>query len=346
MIGIRADANEVIGMGHLMRCISIAQAVREQGETCIFFTCENNLAAELLEEYRFPYCFIRESYDEKEKELYTLQREIEKRDIRVVLLDSYEVTEEYLKRLHQMVKLVYMDDLNSFLYDVDGVVNYSLHASEALYAPFGYSGTDFLLGHKYIPLRKEFCGGDFRRNSGKVRNIMLTTGGTDPFGITAGVLQGWNFEKFGDVTFHVVAGQYFDGEYRNKLRELAENRENVILYENLFQLSGVMERCDAAFSAGGTTVLELCAMGVAVVGMAFADNQSAVFGYAKEGMIAGAVDILQEDGLKKARDIMEKLIEDLEYFKRVQERARTFVDGKGAGRLADYLIKTHIQSCI
>jgi len=40
VIGIRADANGEVGMGHIMRCITIAKQIKELGHETVFFTAD------------------------------------------------------------------------------------------------------------------------------------------------------------------------------------------------------------------------------------------------------------------------------------------------------------------
>ena len=40
MFYIRADGNEKIGMGHIMRCLTVADALRKQGEEVLFLTAD------------------------------------------------------------------------------------------------------------------------------------------------------------------------------------------------------------------------------------------------------------------------------------------------------------------
>ena len=41
MIGIRADANEVVATGHIMRCMTIAGQLKKLGEEVIFFLADD-----------------------------------------------------------------------------------------------------------------------------------------------------------------------------------------------------------------------------------------------------------------------------------------------------------------
>lgn len=42
-----------------------------------------------------------------------------------MLIDSYEVTEKYLREVHNLVRVMYIDDLNINPYEVDALVCYA-----------------------------------------------------------------------------------------------------------------------------------------------------------------------------------------------------------------------------
>ena len=95
MFYIRADGNEKIGMGHIMRCLTIAEKLREQGEEVLFLTADDR-PVKLIEERGFTAKILFTYYDKMEVELPQLMPlfmgdgQAEKPRI---LVDSYFVTE-------------------------------------------------------------------------------------------------------------------------------------------------------------------------------------------------------------------------------------------------------------
>ena len=65
MFYIRADGNEKIGMGHIMRCLTVADALRKQGEEVLFLTADEK-PVKFIEERGFAAKILFTYYDEME----------------------------------------------------------------------------------------------------------------------------------------------------------------------------------------------------------------------------------------------------------------------------------------
>lgn len=132
MITIRVDANEYIASGHVMRCLSISDALFSLGEDVVFITADDN-AKQIIDKRGFDAIVLNSDWNDKEGELDQLTSEIEQLAPDLLLIDSYQVTERYLTELHRKVKTAYIDDLNAFDYPVDIVINYSIYAEDLNY---------------------------------------------------------------------------------------------------------------------------------------------------------------------------------------------------------------------
>ena len=180
MIGIRADANREIGLGHVMRCLSIADALRAEGQQVCFILADNN-AEELLKGRGQEYHILNSAYNRMEEELEDLQKFLKEKKIGLFLIDSYQVTENYLARLKSMVKTIYMDDIPKFAYPVDGIINYNIYGGDMPYQELtltrnGQKEPKLWLGPAYAPLREQFQGIDYKFRP-VAENVLITTGG-------------------------------------------------------------------------------------------------------------------------------------------------------------------------
>ena len=123
------------------------------------------------------------------------------------------------------------------------------------------------------------------------------------------------------------------------LRELAAENPKIILHKNIPDMWRYMQQCEAAVSAGGTTLLELCACGIPTVCFAFADNQlEFAEEMAEHNLLIYAGDVREKDDAPHV--ICENLVcytKDAGKRALSFERMRRLVDGKGAERIAAFL---------
>lgn len=334
---IRADGNPDIATGHLMRCLSIAQAVKER-DIPLFFAVSDENSEQLLRSFmdreeEFPVICIHTDYRSPETELDKMRVLIRQNNIGCVLIDSYFVTCAYLEGLCQAAKTAYIDDICSFDYPVDLVINYDADPPADFYRKCRYK----LLGMAYTPLRRQFLGlcPDVRP---QVKDILISTGGTDPYQMAERLLNKLlPFIEKQEIRCHLLAGPMHSG--RAALKLLAKEHPGMTLYEHVSDMAALIGRCDLAVSAAGTTLYELCAAGVPAVSFTMADNQ-----------LASAKDMERYAGIPYAGDVRtepdlaEKLVKTLiclsESFEKrasLSHSMHKMVDGSGSVRIAEGL---------
>ena len=76
MTGIRVAGNNQIGIGHGMRCLTIADALKEIGEDVVFFTADHS-CEEMITERGFACRVLETPFDDMESEPELLQTVME-----------------------------------------------------------------------------------------------------------------------------------------------------------------------------------------------------------------------------------------------------------------------------
>lgn len=334
MVLFRADGNQKVGAGHIMRCLSLADALRDRGARPVFILAGPDMRP-LIRQRGYECQVLGSQYGHMEKELPVFLPLLEREAPDCVILDSYFVTPDYMRTVKAKAPLIYMDDLNAFDYPADIVVNYNLYGKAMAYPP----NKAYLLGPQYAPLRKQFQGLAPRVTKRSVEHILFSTGGADPYHVALRCLKYLReHPPVQDITFHFVLGAM--NQNIGEIKEMASGMSCVVLHQQVSDMCTLMLQCDAAVSAAGTTLYELCACGVPSITYILADNQAdGAAAFEAAGLMPCAGDIRK--GLAVAEAVfskLERLSQDWEGRGRIRESMRALVDGGGAGRLADFVI--------
>ena len=234
-ICIRTDGNDKIATGHIQRCLSIARAIRESDDSIIsqtnviFIVSDKKSEQLLLERFEieteFPIHIHNCAYTDLADEADSLFDCISQFNPSCLLIDSYYVSEDFFKKLHEStqkagIKLAYIDDQQILdKYDIDVMINYS-----TVTEPVSYMSVPVrLCGKIYTPLRKQFseCRYEVRD---EVKDIFISSGGTDPYGISlilCNKLTGYNL--------HILTSSL--NRDILKLRKLASSDDHITVYE-------------------------------------------------------------------------------------------------------------------
>lgn len=379
MVVIRADANSKIGMGHVMRCLSVADALLKRGEEVLFVTADDT-PVPLLTKKGIPYRVLHTDYADMEAELPKLWNALSElpqgpgvpeaalpQKNTSILVDSYYVTEKYLAALKKRITTIYMDDIYAFSYPVDMLINYNIYGEEMGYEKdAAFADTKLLLGTEYVPLREEFSAGagyaqSRKELSAETENvtpaedrlhqtaeqgrtadggILITTGGSDSFNLAGQLLmEAMKYDALKEKEYHVVSGSL--NPHIGELQALAQKHENIHIHCNVTNMAELMAESEVALSAGGSTLYELCAMGVPVIAFSFAENQERlVQTFVKRG-IAQYGGNYRTDGNKMIQNTiagLETLLEDKNLRSEYRKKALQLVDGRGAERIAEALL--------
>ena len=345
LVYFRTDGNSHIATGHLVRCLSIADACFSLGMKVCFLVSDHESKA-LFQSFdpacRFPVRILETaSYDDLEKELPELLS-ILSDSRQFFFLDSYYVTEHYLSAVRIAAKVAYLDDLQLFDYPADLLINYDVipESRSASYQAAYQNAARTLLGASYTPLRAQFTNlQPYCRD--RVSNILVTTGGSDPYHFCLRLIAAFRENSFLHLCqLHVVVGRL--NEDKDKLYKLADELPFLQLHENVSDMASLMASCDLAVSAAGTTLYELCAAGVPSIGFCLADNQlTAAKAFDEAGAIPCAGDIRRscDEVLGNVMNFVTYMSENSKKRKAALETMRQLVDGKGAVRIAEALIE-------
>ncbi len=345
-IAIRADGSAQIGMGHLMRCLSIALALREYRVKVIFITNNQQSQAFFIEK-DFE-CELLPGALEDGKVYNSMEEEVEdtlailkEKEIDLLLVDSYAATEQYLEKLNAILPVYYLDDLGRMDLPVSGFINYNIYGQDMGYEQFYPKETKLLLGSSYAPVKTAFKETAYQLRE-KVSNILITMGGSDALNIAGQLGELLVSEIPEEISLTLVCGRF--SPHFAKVQEWAAGYpERVWVLTDVTDMWNVMASCDLAIAAAGSTMYELCTMGVPTICCYYVENQRRIaecFGEKTSMLNAGDFSEKPEQVLQSIGAEVQRLIQSVSLRRNLAQEMQQIADGLGAYRIAQKLIET------
>lgn len=334
---IRADGNEKIGSGHIMRTKSIATELKELGAKVLYALADER--GKRLINNEFQSVVLSSNYECLDDEINALSSVVKEQEIKLILLDSYFVTPKYFKELKKLAKVAYIDDLDAFAYECEALINYGAFFDKNEYKARQNLAKKHFLGSEFAPLRAEFGSTQKSSKNTQKKQVLLTTGNTDLLGIMPRLLEAFlSDESLKNLEFLAISGAF--NEHENKLLALSAKHKNIKVLKNPENMAQIMAEADFVLSAGGSTLYELASLAKAVICFSIAANQNNIKSWAEAGAMLYAGDAKADSHSVVARSVslLKSLLNDENLAKTLGQKAHFFVDGKGAIRLAKELL--------
>lgn len=341
-IGIRADGNNQIGLGHIIRTMALANELKKRN--CkIYYIIKNDInVIEILKENDFNYITLDVDLELK-KEIQIVNRIMDKHNIDILIGDASYIEESYLKKLNKDNKVVVIIDvIRNMKLDVDIIINGGIYATQYEKEVEEYD-TTILLGTKYTLLREQFSSIGIRNIKKNVSSILITMGGSDVFGSTPFFTRAINdFSSVLDI--NIIVGKSFKNTC--EIEALANRLSNVNLYYDVKNMAELMKNNDLAISAGGTTLYELAAIGTPTLAVTQAENQILQTTRFHEMGIVRYLGDVKEIPQEKFLNVLEDTIIKVDKRKEMSKLGQSYVDGKGTKRCASIILKEYAKKVL
>lgn len=322
-IAFRTDASVQIGIGHVMRCLTLAEQLRGKGAEC-WFICrdhEGNLIAQITERGFQVRVLPKISTKKHISDLAGMRtawlgaawQEDAEQTTRVLqnlvpdwlVVDQYavDIQWEVLLRPHCR-KLMVIDDLADRRHDCDLLLDQNFYFDkDQRYKGLLPDQCVTLLGPEYVLLRNEFSEAQkrLRNRDGSIERILVFFGGTDPTNQTAITINALKEVRRSDLVTDVVVGG--TNANRFEIQELCKDLPNTNFHCNVSNMAELISNADLGIGAGGSAMWERCFLGLPTITVVFADNQvRTTQNVAEIGAIEyiGCSDELQVEDYKRA----------------------------------------------
>lgn len=272
-VAMRADGSREIGMGHVMRTLAVAEALRNAG-ACVIYYCANEDALDPICSRDFEVRVLGSNPEDLLGEISTLKPLLEEDCVCFMFVDSFFASDAYFCEVSRFCPVGSFALDKIFTRGLALVVSYLFSDDVGwLNRTFDSSDTCLLAGTRYVPLRSEFSRVQKRRITRDVNRLLVTAGGSDALGMCLHIVDELTLDLLWDnVEIHIVAGSFCSTA--TQLRALAQNLGNVFLHEAVHDMATLMSSCDLAIVAQGYSVFELASCGVPMVTFSTSADQA------------------------------------------------------------------------
>jgi UDP-2,4-diacetamido-2,4,6-trideoxy-beta-L-altropyranose hydrolase len=349
---VRADANSIIGTGHLMRCIALAQAWQERGGHVTFLShCQSEALQRRVIKEGFEFVFVERPHPDPadlKQVLDRLQNFRNGSGMPWLVLDGYHFDSDYQRSIREAgSRLVVIDDYNHLSnYHADILLNQNIGAELIPY--ICDLKTLKLFGPKYALLRTEFLSwkNKIQKQSEDPRRVIVTLGGADHDNITLKVLRALLQTRLNGFGIDVIVGPANPNIKELEFEIQCARKASVPLTNSIqllysINMPEIMAMADVAISAGGSTCWELCFFGKPFLVLITAENQRGIaHGLDKVGS-AICLGWHQDVTINQIQTNLESLLNDIQGRRELSIKGRKIVDGQGRNRVLDAVYSNH-----
>jgi len=352
----RVDSSSIIGTGHIIRCKTLAEALKKKGCDVSFISRNHNgniskdLADNGFEVVLLPkpqdriveklnyvdWLGVSQKIDANETILAINSKKID-----LLIVDHYALDKEWEDMVSPYVhKLMVIDDLANRNHSCDIILdqNFSNDAQDK-YKPLINNKCKTFFGPEYALLNSAYV--NYKASIKYTKSydrIFIFMGGSDSENITNKLLNILKKDEFLHIEIDIVLGVNFTN--KNKLINEASSRELTNIHFSQPHLADLMAHADIAIGAGGVTTWERMSMGLPSIVISVAENQNLI---CKELSEAHLITYLG-----KAKDFNEKIVslslsnilKDTKLLNNQSIRCKSLVDGLGTNRIVEFLLPT------
>ncbi len=318
----RVDASDEIGTGHLMRCLTLAKAIKTVPCSKIMFVCRN--LPEYLQRIIFDNHFELYNFDSscahdlskenrhsawlgvsQKKDAQEVQKVLAQETYDWMVVDHYALDYRWESIIQQEVKkILVIDDLADRDHFCSALLDQNIYPEmKVRYKGKVPHNCKLFLGPKYVLLGSDFVimRQYVKKRERIVKNILVSFGGADLENNTGRVLEALMLANINDLNITVVVGRRH--RFIREIQQVCVDN-NYTFYVQTNKMADLICKADLAIGSGGISTYERLYLGLPALLKPISFNQKEVLTYMSS---IGLFDIYdtQQVLIQKLRKIVE-----------------------------------------
>lgn len=334
-VAVRTDAYFELGMGHLMRCVTLTEQLPINEFNVTYFISDRSKLARSVLDDKDLNVVVLPSFNIEEDDANWICEYLNRAKIKCdyVIVDHYSLGLKWETILEKNTnKIVVIDDLANRQHNCDYLIDSALNRHDSDYKSLCNPAVELLLGEQYAILkptillnRKQAL--EKRRTTTKIVSILVSFGATDP-------------KNHSQLISNILLGSGFTGEihilttslnrHLNGLNERYLHEKSVVIHSDIDYVADLIVKMDLAIGALGGSAIERVALVLPSICLTTEDNQ---ISNAKSLSEVNTVILTTETDIEK--NIEHCLLPSfMSQWHKMVDCCLLFYDGLGVNRLA------------
>ncbi|MEY8204733.1 MAG: UDP-2,4-diacetamido-2,4,6-trideoxy-beta-L-altropyranose hydrolase [Bermanella sp.] len=336
-IVFRVDGDANLGLGHVMRCLTLARVFKQAGFNILFICSADSAAAgHHIENSQLQIAYLApaaHAEDDAEQCLLIVQN----LDVYLLVVDHYRLDRRWEEKMRaRPCKLMVIDDLADRPHSCDFLLDSSYGRQPEEYQALTHADCRYLLASDYCLLRPEFKrlaaqARLKRQQTLAINNILINFGATDHQRQSLHCIDLLKKLKFsGEI--HVLISS--SCQWLAELSEACAGSSQLSLHVDAANVAALMLAADLAIGSVGSSSWERCCLGLPCIGMVVADNQKNI---ASQLARLGVMELVTLSDLEK---ILRAYVRNFqrEKWQCMAHKAFKVCDGLGAERVKNAVL--------
>ena len=372
-IAVRVDSASFIGIGHVMRCLTLVNAITAEHPACVYFFCRDfagNINQQVEAHGHQLVLMAKSNHDvtgtlahshwlgahinEDVHEFKRLATNVlsntsnstsTPQHFDYLIVDHYGIDISWHQQARDITdKLIVIDDLADRVHDCDFIIDQTYNCLENKYDDLVPSHCKRLLGTKYAMLRPEFNPElEFGLSPSQLcqlrveqfnSNLLVMFGGTDTDNLSQQTLVA--LEKQPTINrVDIIVGS--SAVHKQQLSDYCALHSKFRLHIAPTNIAELMLNADIAIGAAGTTSWERCALALPSIVVIQADNQKDIAKSLADDKISMVYD--KAELAQALKEGLSNLLAESELRQQMSKKSLMACDGLGSSRLVNVILR-------
>ncbi|MFT9819922.1 UDP-2,4-diacetamido-2,4,6-trideoxy-beta-L-altropyranose hydrolase [Lysinibacillus sp. NPDC056185] len=333
-ICFKVDASIQIGSGHVMRCITLANQLKDKGMNITFITRDlkgnmNKYIAKHFSIRVLPKIEIEDSWqwisDNWQQDVVETIDVLDGMVFDLFVVDHYAIDFKWEKRIRPYTReIMVIDDLANREHDCDILLDQNFYSNmNDRYNKLVPKHCKKYLGPNNALLREEFIK-EVYLNYNKNNNILISFGGSDPTGETLKVCKLLKNIIPNKYIITIIIGS--SNPEKLLIERFCELNNQFTSYFNVTNMARLINESSFCIGGGGVSVIERCVLKKPTLIITVAENQIEI---AKDIQQIGAANYIghyNENYEEVFKDSILKFVKDDLYISNMSNKCREIID--------------------